>query len=93
MFFYFRLLLKEIFSELDEIKNQSSYLSETFTESEGETKYGNKEATPGGGVAPLWQCCPMVWAPQASTDLALPPINSHPRENSKHPSLHPRKVL
>jgi hypothetical protein len=52
MFFYFRLLLKEIFSELDEIKNQSSYLSDMFTESEGETKYGNKEATPGGGVAP-----------------------------------------
>jgi hypothetical protein len=35
----------------------------------------------------------MVWAPRAPTNLALPPINSHPRENPKHPSLHDMNKL
>ena len=34
----------------------------------------------------------VVWAPQAATDLALPPIYSRSREKPKHPILHPRKV-
>jgi hypothetical protein len=36
-----------------------------------------------------WPRHPMVWAPRAPTDLALPPINSLHRENPKAPSLHP----
>ena len=44
-------------------------------------------------AVPAWQCLLMVWGPRGSTDIALPPIYSHPRENPKHLSLHPRKVL
>jgi hypothetical protein len=39
-----------------------------------------------------WPCSPMVWAPWASTDLALPPIYCPRRENPIALSHHPQKV-
>jgi hypothetical protein len=52
---------------------------------------------PGGGHTRWWRGAswprhPMMWAPRASIDLALPPIYCLPRENPKRRSLHPRKV-
>ena len=41
---------------------------------------------------PPWPRLDVVWGPWPPTDVALPPIYSVPRENPKHPSLHPRKV-
>jgi hypothetical protein len=40
-----------------------------------------------------WPCSPMVWAPRASTELALPPIYCPWCKNPKGGSLHPWKVL
>jgi hypothetical protein len=39
-----------------------------------------------------WPRLAMVWAPRASTDLALPPIYCLRRENPKSTSIHPWKV-
>jgi hypothetical protein len=50
LFFYFSFLLKKIFSELDET-SQSVYLSDTKTESKGETETSQEPVTPGGGAA------------------------------------------
>jgi hypothetical protein len=87
--FLFQIITEGNFLGIGRNKSQSAYFPGTFTESEGETKQGNEPATPGGGAAPLWPCRPMVWAPQAPTYIALPSINSHPRENPKDESLHP----
>jgi hypothetical protein len=40
-----------------------------------------------------WTRQALVWAPQAPSDIALPPINSLHRENPKGPNIYPRKVL
>ena len=41
---------------------------------------------------PPWPRLGRVWGPWPPTDVSLPPIYSVPRENPKHPSLHPQKV-
>jgi hypothetical protein len=89
MFFYSRFLLKEIFSELDETKAKVSIL---LTRRQSPTER-QKRATSRPHLVVArptpWPRCPKVWALQAYNDLALPPINSHLRENPKGPSLHP----
>jgi hypothetical protein len=93
LYFYSRFLLEEIFSELDKTKAKVPILL-TRRRSPKERRK-RAMSWPHLVVARLtpWSCHPMVWAPRASTDLALPPINSHLRENPKGPSLHPRKFL
>jgi hypothetical protein len=92
LFFYSRLLLKEIFSKLDETKAKVPiFLTRSWS-----SKRRRSRATrrPHLVVAQSpWPRCPMVWAPRASTDLSLPPIYPHPWKNPKHSSLHPGKVL
>jgi hypothetical protein len=91
--FLFQVFTEENILGIGRNKRQSSYFVDTKTESKGETEMSNEPATSGGGVAHPWPRHPMVWAPWASTDLALPPINSHLWENPRGPNLHPRKVL
>jgi hypothetical protein len=43
----------------------------------------NEPATPGGGAAYPLATPPHGVGPSASSDLALPPINSHLQENPK----------
>ena len=56
------------------------------------------EEEPGGGRTmprrePPGPRLGVVWAPRAPTGLALPRIYSPSRENPRHPSINPRKVL
>ena len=74
-------------------ESQSPYFAVTHPESEGESKRGSRAATPCGGATLPWPRGHRVWPPWAPTDVALPPIYSFPRENPKHLSPHPRKVL
>jgi hypothetical protein len=69
-------------------KSQSSYFSDTKTESKGETDTSREAATPCHGAGPPLPRLAMVWAPRASTDLALPPIYCPWCKNPKKGSLH-----
>jgi hypothetical protein len=92
LFFYSRLLLKEIFLELDETKAKVPIFLTRSRSPKGRRSRAMRRSHLVVARAP-WPCRPMVWAPRAPIDLALPPIYSHPWENPKHLSLHPRKVL
>jgi hypothetical protein len=81
--FLFQVFTEGNILEIGQNKSRSSYLSDTKTESKGETEKSIEPATPGGGT----------WAHRAPTDLSLSPINLLHRENPKGPSLRPRKVL
>jgi hypothetical protein len=93
LFFYSRLLLKEMFSKLDEIKAKVPIFLTRSRSPKGRWIRAGRRPHLVVARPTRWPCRPMVWAPRAPTDLALPPINSHPRENPKGPSLHPRKFL
>jgi hypothetical protein len=49
---YFRKVIQEIFSELDETKVNPPIFPDTKIESKEETKEGTEVATPPGGVGP-----------------------------------------
>ena len=92
LFLYFRKVVLEIFSELDETKPEVPILL-SRTRSPKETRSGPGRQPHQVVARPLpWPRGHMVWAPWAPTDLALSPIYCLPRENPKYPSLHPRKV-
>ena len=71
--------------------DRTSYFSNTYTESKGETEGSHEAATPWGRAAPPPRRG-VVWAPRASPLAALSPIYSSRRENPKYPSHYPRKV-
>jgi hypothetical protein len=50
---YFRKVVEEIFSELDETKPEVPIFPDMKTESKAETEEGTEPATPGGGAPPL----------------------------------------
>jgi hypothetical protein len=52
-------------------------------ESKGETESSQEAAAPWGGAAYPWPRRPVVWAPQAPSDIAPPPINSLHQENPR----------
>jgi hypothetical protein len=92
LFFYSRLLLKEIFLELDETKANVPIFLTYSRSSKGRRSRAMRR--PHLVVAwALWSCRPMVWAPRVPTNLALLPIYSHPQENPKDSILHPQKFL
>jgi hypothetical protein len=93
LFFYSRFLLNEIFSKLDKTKAKVPILltqrrspKERWKEATSRPHLVVARPTP-------WRRHPMVWAPWAPTDLALPPINLHLWENPRGPNLHPQKIL
>jgi hypothetical protein len=88
LFSYTRLLLKEIFSELDETKAKVPIFLTCLRSPKGRRSRVTRRPHLVVARAP-WLHRPMVWAPRAPTDLALSPIYSHPRENPKQSSLHP----
>jgi hypothetical protein len=79
VFFYSRLLLKEIFSEFDETKAKVPILLTHLRGPKGRRSRGMRWPHLVVAQPTPWPCYPMVWAPRASTDLALLPIYSHPR--------------
>jgi hypothetical protein len=52
LFLYFRKVIQEIFSELDEIKAKPPIFPDTKTEFEAEMEEGTEVATPPGGTGP-----------------------------------------
>jgi hypothetical protein len=92
LFLYFRKFIQEIFSELDETKVEVPILL-TRRQSPKKRRRGARR-WPHQVVerSSPWPRHPMVWARQAPTDLALPPVNSLHRENPKGPSHHLPKV-
>ena len=71
-------------------KRPSPYFSNTYTESEGETKTRHEVAKPQAGAAGGPPRRLVVWAPRGSADIAPSPIYSPRRENPKTPSLSSR---
>jgi hypothetical protein len=93
LFFYSRLLPKEIFSELDKTKAKVPIFLTQRRSPKGRRRRAGRRPHHAMAWAHPWPRLAMVWAPRASTDLALPPIYCPRRENPKGGSLHPRKVL
>ena len=91
LFFRFRKVLKEIFSELDGTKTQDLIISSRTRSPKGSRR--RTRGRPHPRVARP-TCLPrhqVVWPPRASTDAALSPIYSSRREYPKHPNTSPEK--
>jgi hypothetical protein len=58
LFFCFRLVTQEIFSELDETKAKHPEIYRSFQKTEEETERGHRAATPQGGAACPWPVPP-----------------------------------
>jgi hypothetical protein len=83
LFLYFRKVIQEVFSELDEIKAEVPiYLTRRRSPKEGRRPARRRPHQVVARSSP-WPCHPMVWAPRAPSDIALSPINSLHRENAK----------
>ena len=81
--FGFRKVVLEIFSELDEPKAKVPILLSRTRSPEG-SQSGVGEQPHHRAARPPWPRHQVVWPPQGSTDTALPPIYSFPRENPKY---------
>jgi hypothetical protein len=91
-FFYSRFLPKEIFSELDETKPEVPIFwsrrrspKQRWRRARGWPPHRVAWVTP-------WPHHQVVWAPWTPSDIALPPIYSHRRENPKGIGVLPQKV-
>jgi hypothetical protein len=92
LFLYFRKVIQEIFSELDETKPELPIFltrrrspKHIWRRARGWPHHRVARVTP-------WPRHQVVWAPWTPSDIALPPINSLQRENSKRVDIHPGKV-
>jgi hypothetical protein len=91
--FVFQKSYTEIFSELDETKAEVPiYLTRRRSPKERRSRARRRPHHRVVRPHP-WSRQALVWAPQAPTDIALPPINSLYQKNPKGPNIHPRKVL
>jgi hypothetical protein len=89
LFLYFRKVIQEIFSELDETKAEVPILlTRRWSPKERRKRATSRPHQVVARPVP-WPRHPMVWSPWAPTDLTLPPINLLHRENPKGRSLHP----
>jgi hypothetical protein len=69
LFSYSRLLLKEIFSELDKTKAKVPILLKRSRSPKGRQSRGTRRPHLVVARPTPWPCRPMVWAPRAPTDL------------------------
>jgi hypothetical protein len=92
LFFYSRFLPKEIFSELTKTKAKVPIFLTRRRSPKGRRRRARRQLHHRVAWAHLWPCHHMVWAPQAPTDIALPPIYCPRHENPKESGLDPRKV-
>jgi hypothetical protein len=93
LFFCFRKVTQEIFSELDETKAEVPiYLTrrqspeERRRQTKGQPHHRVARATP-------WPRHQVVWPPGPPLDIALPPINSLRPENPKGTNTFSRNIL
>jgi hypothetical protein len=92
LFFYSRFLPKGIFSKLDETKAEVPILLTRRQSPKGRRGRAGRRPHHRVAWAYLWPRHHMVWAPQVSSDIALPPINCLQRENPRGIGIHPWKV-
>jgi hypothetical protein len=91
LFLYFKKVIREIFSELDETKAKVPiYLIRRQSPKERQSRARKR---PHHGLAwPYpWPRQALVWAPQAPSNIALLPINSLHRENPRVSNIYPQK--
>jgi hypothetical protein len=93
LFLYFRKVIQEIFSELDETKPEVPIFLSWRRSPKGRQRRAGRRPHHWVARSHLWPRHRMVWAPQAPTDIAIPPINCLRRENPKGVGIHPRKSL
>jgi hypothetical protein len=93
LFLYFRKVIQEIFSELDETKPEVPILLSRRRSPKGRRRRAGRRPHHRVAQSHLWPRHHMVWAPQAPIDIALPPINCLQQENPKGVGIHPWKVL
>jgi hypothetical protein len=74
-------------------KSWSSYFSRYEMESKAETEEGQRAAMPCHGASHPRLRQAMGWAPGPPPDIALPPIYSPRRENTKGPNSFPENIL
>jgi hypothetical protein len=85
LFLYFRKVIQEIFSELDETKAEHPDIYRSFQKSEEETEGGHRVATPPGARPTPSPRCPMVRPPWPTSGAAPSPIKTPRQEKPKHP--------
>jgi hypothetical protein len=89
LFLYFRKVIQEIFSELDETKAEVPiYLTQRWSPNRRHSRARRRAHQVVARVTP-WSRHPMAWAPWAPTNLALLPINLLHWENPKRPNIYP----
>jgi hypothetical protein len=89
LFLYFRKVIQEIFSELDEMKAEVPiYLTRRRSPKERRRSTRRRPHHRVAWPHPLPRQA-LVWAPRPPSDIALPPINSLHRENPKVPNIYP----
>jgi hypothetical protein len=90
--FGFRKVIHESFSELH--GTNCKYLKVAKGSNSQKEGARGPEAGPHAPQArpSPWPRLAHVWPPPAASDSASSPIYSPPRENPKHPFIHPRKV-
>jgi hypothetical protein len=93
LFLYFRKVIQEIFSELDEAKAEVPILLTRRQSLKGRRSRARRWPHHGVARPTPWPRQALVWAPQAPSDITLPPINSLHRENPKGLNIYPQKVL
>jgi hypothetical protein len=71
LFFYFRFLPKDIFSELDEIKAKVPIFLTRRRSPKGRRRWARRRPHHAMALAHLWSCLAMVWAPRAPTNIAF----------------------
>jgi hypothetical protein len=93
LFLYFRKVIQETFSELDETKAEVPILlTRRWSTKERRRRARRRPHHRVARVTP-WPRHQVVWAPQAPSDIAPPPINSLHQENPKALNIYSRKVL
>jgi hypothetical protein len=93
LFLYFRKVILEIFSELDETKAKIPILLTRRQSPKERRRRARRWPHQVVAWAHPWPCHPVVWAPRPPFDIALLPINSLHRENPNPQNIYPRKVL
>jgi hypothetical protein len=91
LFFCFRKVTREIFSELDETKAEVPIFPDMRRSPKQRRRGARGRPHPPMARAIPWPRRGMVWVPGPPPDIALPPIYSPRRENPKEPDQFSRK--
>jgi hypothetical protein len=89
----FGKVTQEILSELDKTKVEVPILLTRRRSPKGRQRAARRRLHHRVARVIPWPHHQVVWAPQAPSDITLPPINSLHRENPKGLNIYPRKVL